>query len=494
MKKNLLFSALLLLSGKALLGQCPNDNTAYLSGAAPTVVGNSVVAQQTWAGEFNRVTGMVAGNTYRISTCSTATFDSEITIYPANGGSPVGYDDDGCGVAGGPSSIDFVPAVTGDYDILLDQFQCQNNQIDMDVTITLIATGGGSSNPPDLTIPVVVHVVYNTAGQNISDAQIASQLEALNADYRKINSDLSLVPSVYRSLAADYKIEFCLADRDPSGAVTNGITRTQTSITEFGPDNLMKSAASGGHDPWNPQKYLNLWVCNLGGGLLGYAQFPADLATSPQTDGVVIGYTYFGTIGTATAPFNKGHTATHEVGHWLNLRHIWGDDVCGDDFVGDTPTQEASNAQCPSFPHVTCSNGPNGDMFMNFMDYVDDACMQLFTEGQKTRSWASINLTRSQLATSQGCSTVGIDEQVLTPVRIFPNPTAGVIRIDASALPGRRILIDLLDVTGRQLLPQVEVDGIEQSLDLSSFSNGLYLLRLSGGDGSTLVHRIALER
>lgn len=183
MKKNLLFSALLLLSGKALLGQCPNDNTAYLSGAAPTVVGNSVVAQQTWAGEFNRVTGMVAGNTYRISTCSTATFDSEITIYPANGGSPVGYDDDGCGVAGGPSSIDFVPAVTGDYDILLDQFQCQNNQIDMDVTITLIATGGGSSNPPDLTIPVVVHVVYNTAGQNISDAQIASQLEALNADY-----------------------------------------------------------------------------------------------------------------------------------------------------------------------------------------------------------------------------------------------------------------------------------------------------------------------
>lgn len=299
---------------------------------------------------------------------------------------------------------------------------------------------------------------------------------------------------MYRSLAADYKIEFCLADRDPSGAVTNGITRTQTSITEFGPDNLMKSAASGGHDPWNPQKYLNLWVCNLGGGLLGYAQFPADLATSPQTDGVVIGYTYFGTIGTATAPFNKGRTATHEVGHWLNLRHIWGDDVCGDDFVGDTPTQEASNAQCPSFPHVTCSNGPNGDMFMNFMDYVDDACMQLFTEGQKTRSWASINLTRSQLATSQGCSTVGIDEQVLTPVRIFPNPTAGVIRIDASALPGRRILIDLLDVTGRQLLPQVEVDGIEQSLDLSSFSNGLYLLRLSGGDGSTLVHRIALER
>ena len=126
---------------------------------------------------------------------------------------------------------------------------------------------------PDLTIPVVVHVVYNTAGQNISDTQIASQLEALNADYRKINSDLSLVPSVYRSLAADYKIEFCLADRDPSGAVTNGITRTQTSITEFGPDNLMKSAASGGHDPWNPQKYLNLWVCNLGGGLLGYAQF-----------------------------------------------------------------------------------------------------------------------------------------------------------------------------------------------------------------------------
>jgi hypothetical protein len=495
MKRALLIIFLLGSFVTPLLAQCPYDNQIYLSGAAPTVVGNSVVAQQTWAGEFNRVTGMVAGNTYRISTCGTNSFDSEITIYPANGGSAIAYDDDGCGVQGGPSSIDFIPPVTGDYDLLLDQFPCSDNQTDMDMTITLIATvGGGGTSTADLTIPVVVHVVYNTPGQNISDAQIASQIAVMNEDYRKLNSDISLVPSVFGGVAADFKIEFCLADRDPSGAVTTGITRTQTSVTEFGVDNLMKSAATGGHDPWNPQKYLNLWVCNLGGGVLGYAQFPADLSTSPQTDGVVIGYTYFGTTGTATAPFNKGRTATHEVGHWLNLRHIWGDDNCGDDFVSDTPTQEASNAQCPSFPHITCSNGPNGDMFMNYMDYVDDACMQMFTEGQKTRAWASINLTRSQLATSQGCSTVGIEEQALSEIRLFPNPTTGQLRIDATALQGESLWVEVLDGTGRQVLPQQVIDNSMFSLELGHLADGMYLVRFSGDAGAFMLRRIVLQR
>ena len=208
-------------------------------------------------------------------------------------------------------------------------------------------------------IPVVVHVVYNTAQQNISDAQIQSQIDVLNQDYRMINSDLSSVPNAFKPLVADSRIEFELAKKDPNGNPTNGITHTHTNAASFSYDDSVKSAANGGVDPWPADKYLNIWVCQLGGGLLGYAQFPGGPAA---TDGVVILHSAFGTNGTATAPFNLGRTATHEIGHWLNLRHIWGDDgngCNGSDFVDDTPNQASENYGTPTFPHVTCNNGPN---------------------------------------------------------------------------------------------------------------------------------------
>lgn len=243
-------------------------------------------------------------------------------------------------------------------------------------------------------IPVVVHVLYHTSAQNISDAQIQSQITQLNLDYQKLNSDVSLVPSAFSSLVADCQVQFCLAQRDPSGNATTGIVRKSTTKTSFDADiDDAKSNSTGGDNAWPAASYLNLWVVpsiTSGGqpGILGYAQFPGGAAA---TDGVVIGYNYFGTTGTLSAPYNKGRTATHEIGHWLNLRHIWGDDngACtGSDLVGDTPNQGSENYGCPSFPHVSCSNGPNGDMFMNYMDYVDDGCMYMFTAGQKTRMQA----------------------------------------------------------------------------------------------------------
>lgn len=252
-----------------------------------------------------------------------------------------------------------------------------------------------------ITIPVVVHVVYRTNTENISDNQILSQIAILNNDFRKLNADTSSIPGVFKPLAADAQIEFCMAVQDPSGNPTNGITRTQTTVTSFSTNNAVKSNSSGGKSPWPANKYLNIWVCNLGGGLLGYAQFPGG---SASTDGVVVGYKYFGNIGTAQAPYNKGRTATHEVGHWLNLRHTWGDANCGNDFVSDTPTSQAANYGCPSFPNVTCGNGPDGDMFMNYMDYVDDNCMHMFTPGQSTRMLAALNTQRSGLLTSDGCT------------------------------------------------------------------------------------------
>jgi len=251
-------------------------------------------------------------------------------------------------------------------------------------------------------IPVVVHVVYNTSAQNISDVQIQSQIDVLNQDYRMLNSDTSLVPSVFQPLAADARIEFQLAVRDPNCNPTNGITRTSTTVTSFSTDNSVKSAATGGADPWPSNKYLNIWVCRLSSGLLGYAQFPGGSAT---TDGVVITDTAFGNTGTVLAPYNKGRTATHEIGHWLNLLHIWGDDggACtGSDMVDDTPNQASENYGCPVFPHVSCSNGPNGDMFMNYMDYTDDPCMFMFTAGQSARIDATLYGPRSSIVASDG--------------------------------------------------------------------------------------------
>lgn len=250
-----------------------------------------------------------------------------------------------------------------------------------------------------ITIPTVVHVIYNTAAQNISDAQIASQMQVLNDDFRRLNADADNTwPQ-----ADDAEIEFCLATVDPQGNATNGITRTQTSVSGFSTNDNMKFNSSGGHDAWPAGEYLNIWVCNISGGILGYAQFPGG---NPATDGVVCDYQYFGTIGTATAPFDLGRTGTHEVGHWLNLRHIWGDGACGvDDFVSDTPTSDAPNYGCTP-NHVSCSSV---DMVQNYMDYSDDACMNLLTTGQKNRMRALFEPggARASLLSSGGCGTPG---------------------------------------------------------------------------------------
>jgi len=248
-----------------------------------------------------------------------------------------------------------------------------------------------------VTIPTVVHVVYRSDDENISDAQVKSQFKVLNDDFRARNTDKSKAPDVWKGLITDSKIQFALATKDPRGKRTSGITRTATTAESFGADNTVKSKKTGGVDPWPTNRYLNLWVCSLGDNLLGYAQFPGGPAA---TDGVVILNTAFGTRGTAAAPFNKGRTATHEIGHFLSLRHIWGDrnDCTGNDFVTDTPGAERANTGKPKFPHITCNNGPNGDMFMNYMDYVDDEAMFMFTVGQVARMNAALAGPRKKLA------------------------------------------------------------------------------------------------
>lgn len=245
-----------------------------------------------------------------------------------------------------------------------------------------------------VVVPVVFNVVYKTSAQNISDAQLMTQLDVLNEDFRRNNSDADNT----WSQAADTNIEFCLATVDPDGNPTTGIRRKHSNKPSWTDNDAVKT--NQGLTPWDTDSYLNIWVCNLNG-FLGYAQFPGG---NPATDGVVIDYAYTGTIGTATAPFDLGRTATHEVGHYFNLRHIWGDGPCQyDDFVSDTPTSDAANYGC-AVGHVSCSST---DMVQNYMDYSDDACMNLFTEGQKDRMCATLVVggARYSLTQSAGCGT-----------------------------------------------------------------------------------------
>lgn len=246
-----------------------------------------------------------------------------------------------------------------------------------------------------ITIPTVVHVIYSNSNENISEAQILSQIQVLNEDFRRLNPDADGT----WSQASDVEIEFCLATTDPNGNASNGITRKSSSTTSWGTNDAMKFASNGGVDAWPTGDYLNMWVCNIGGGILGYAQFPGG---SAATDGVVMGPQYFGNQGYVSAPFDGGRTTTHEVGHWLNLRHIWGDGNCNaDDFVSDTPTSDAANYGCAT-GHVSCSST---DMVQNYMDYSDDACMNLYTAGQKTRMRALFDAGgfRASLLNSTGC-------------------------------------------------------------------------------------------
>ena len=265
-----------------------------------------------------------------------------------------------------------------------------------------------------ITIPVVVHIVYKNNNENISDAQIHTQINVLNEDFRRLNQDASNTPFDFLPFAADMQIEFCLA-KQYLGQPTSGIVRKQTNLVEFplNSDSIFFNSY-GGSNAWNTNRYLNIWICDIAGGIMGWAQLPG--AGNSQTDGIVIDFERFGTIGTVSQPYHKGRTTTHEVGHWLSLYHVWGDNTCGDDFVSDTPEQEQANFGCNIHPKPSCVN--NGDMFMNFMDYSDDACMNIFTQGQKQRAMAILNTSRSGLISSIGC-------QPFT----LPNTDAGISSI-----------------------------------------------------------------
>ena len=248
-------------------------------------------------------------------------------------------------------------------------FALRRNQIE---SFTEQAVAQGRLVNGKVVIPVVVNVLYKTSAENISATQIQSQIDVLNRDFNATNSDFGSVPALFSGVAANVGISFELAS----------VVRKSTSKTSWGTNDAMKKSSRGGIAPTSPSTNLNLWVCTIGGGILGYAQFPGG---SSATDGVVIDSKYFGLSGTANYPYNLGRTATHEIGHWMNLRHIWGDANCGSDLVSDTPTHDSANFGSPTFPHYSTCSGTPVEMTMNYMDYTDDRAMNMFSNGQKSR-------------------------------------------------------------------------------------------------------------
>lgn len=356
-----------------------------------------------------------------------------------------------------------------------------------------------------ITIPVVVHVVFKNSEENISDAQVISQIEALNKDFSRMNTDTVNTPSEFRKSAADCGIRFRLALLDPQGRLTNGVIRKQTVRNNFGYDDAVKFSAKGGSDAWDPARYLNIWVCNMGSQELGYSSMPGS---AMNVDGVVINYDVFGTRGFLRGAFNKGRTATHEVGHWLGLKHIWGDRYCGDDGIDDTPPQKSYNQGCPSFPKISeCSQNSHGDMFMNFMDYANDECMNIFTVGQaiKMRSQFAAGNVRNSLLDPAAFDTanaspsapiaepsIAVSQTESLEISIGPNPVMGVAKIrpvNGGILAGKKFLIT--DCQGRPVLRFIASGG-EHTLDLSALRPGIYLLQSATDSESKPVRIVKL--
>jgi len=356
----------------------------------------------------------------------------------------------------------------------------------------VVPNSGTQNSSALVTIPVVFHVIYANAAENISDNRLFDQLNVLNADFSRTNSNASNTPAAFASLGANTNIQFCLAKRDPNGNATTGIVRTSTTVSPLQnfPNNIVA--------PWNTTQYLNIYVGNFSG-ILGISPYPGG---NPLYDYICVLYSSVGGPnfpGTYTPQYHLGRTATHEIGHWLNLIHISGDDgnACsGTDQVSDTPNQAGQNFNCPSFPHISCSNGPNGDMFMNYMDYSDDGCMNIFTLGQSTRMNSAITTWRNALTTSLGCVPVSVQNNPLpqSSFQVQPNPSAsGTFSISYNFETKGTFSFGIYDVLGKEIILRENLTGANGKLNYDlNLSKGVYFIELIANEGR-LVKKLVVH-
>ncbi len=357
-----------------------------------------------------------------------------------------------------------------------------------------------------LIIQVVVHVIHNNTNNtigggfnsNISEEQIRSQIRILNEDFRRKTN----TPGFNNNLVGtDMNIEFRLATKDPSGNPTNGITRHYSSESyTYDLDERKKLADIAS---WPTDCYLNIWVTNLSPGLLGYAQFPDDTNMDglddqngyTSTDGILVGYQYFGEGGAVqSTTYNKGRTTTHEVGHWLGLLHIWGDSYCGNDYVSDTPTAEDSNEGSCSSITSTCAGRSTRNMIENYMDYSPDRCMNIFTVGQKQRVAQALTLSPRRIRLvecSQNIINPPQSETLLVEVRTNSSKQYTFKTIFKDI---QDIRIEIVDRLGRRLYldeKQKQNSGTLYDINLEGYALGVYYVKISTNT-ETLVRKIAV--
>lgn len=339
-----------------------------------------------------------------------------------------------------------------------------------------------------ITIPVVVHVLYNSAEQNISDAQVQSQIDVLNEDFTATNSDYNNYDAGYGSAKGDLEINFCLVQ----------VIHKQTKHKSFGYNDNMKFTQKGGSDAVDPMHILNIWVCDLGNKLLGFAYYPG---ITPEKFGVVCHTNAFGRgAGYNLLPdYNLGRTTTHEVGHSLGLVHIWGDATCGSDEVDDTPLHNTYNFGCPEEGHLSTCTGTPLEMWMNFMDYTDDRCMYFFTNGQAARAGFFIdNDPQLSSIVSSACGTTRVADDITStqgqagPASrtiiannfvLYPTITSGQLNLSFDRIMVDRTTISVFNQMGALVMKQqINIAGkpVEQ-LDVSRLGNGLYYLQLGEG-------------
>lgn len=373
----------------------------------------------------------------------------------------------------------------------------------------LIAKRGIEGTNAVITIPVVVHVIHSGqnvgSGMNISNARVLSQITVLNQDFRKM---LGTPGYNTNPVGADVEIQFCMAQVDPSGNPTTGIDRVNLGVSEWD-ENSIETILKP-ETIWDSSKYYNIWVCQFGldlDGVLGYAQFPGSSGLqglqgpyTANTDGVIIDWRAFGSSdfagagGTYYPGINKGRTTTHETGHFLGLRHIWGDGgsrqfgqiVCGPtDYCNDTPQAGWENYDCAD-TYDSCPSSPGNDMTENYMDYSNDICMNIFTADQKARMMAVMQNSprRRSLGTSTACQPPLSNPafELLQGIKLYPNPASDVLNIavsDSSKTPDSYTIYNSL---GQVIKQATTVSEGNLKVDTSNYATGIYMIRFTKGN------------